>query len=207
MVKNFHQTSLENPFTPVMVFISPDFGWIPYHYISVKVDGHDVARTLAAIQHRWGETFQDSPMTYYFLDEYFGQQYAQEELYEKTFMAASLFAICIACLGLFGVTYYTIALKKKEIGVRKVLGASVASLLGLFSRTYLHLLVLAFVMITPISYLVLDQWLSHYSFRTALGVLPFFIPLLLLGPIILFKISGLTLRAAAANPTDSLRYE
>lgn len=207
VAKDFHQQSLENPFTPIMIFISPDFNWIPYGYLSIKMVGGDVSTTMDAIQSRWNESFGESPMTYYFLDRYFDQQYAREESYEKIFLCAAAFALFISCLGLFGLTYYTITLKKKEIGVRKILGASIPSLLALFSRPYFYLLLISFIIVTPASYFILNNWLQHYTFRTELTPVPFLIPLALLTPLIGLTVGGLTFKAALTNPTASIRYE
>ncbi|MGD1889309.1 MAG: ABC transporter permease [Cyclobacteriaceae bacterium] len=207
VVENFHQTSLENPFTPVILFISPDFRWIPYHYLSVKLSGEDVASTLTAIEERWKQYFSTSPMDYYFLDEAFAQQYASEEFYEKVFIAASFFAVFISCLGLFGLTYYTVVLKRKEIGVRKVLGASSLNLVTMLSRNYVYLLVIALVVATPVSYVILRQWLQNYTFRTELSYEVFILPALFLFPIILLTVGSLTLKASRVNPTQALRYE
>lgn len=207
VVENFHQTSLANPFTPVMLFISPKFRWIPYYYASVKLKGDDIPNTMAALSTQWEHYFPASPMDYYFLDDAFAQQYANEEFYEKIFIAASFFAVFIACLGLFGLTHYTLVLKRKEIGLRKVLGASSVNLVAQVSRSYVHLLVVAVLVATPLSYLILAQWLQNYTFRIPLNFKVFLVPALLLLPIIVLTVGILTLKASRANPTKSLRYE
>nr|WKN39851.1 ABC transporter permease [Tunicatimonas sp. TK19036] len=207
VAENFHQTSLENPFTPIMIFISPDFRWIPYNYLSIKLSGSEVPTTIANIEDRWNRYFPASPMDYYFLDGFFARQYANEEFYEKIFIAASVFAVFISCLGLFGLTYYTVVLKRKEIGVRKVLGASSADLVSLLSRNYVYLLGLALLLATPVSYFILHQWLQNYTFRIELGALVFLLPLLLLLPIVLFTVGSLTFKATRVNPTQALRCE
>ncbi|MDN5214975.1 ABC transporter permease [Fulvivirgaceae bacterium BMA12] len=207
VLENFHQTSLENPFTPIMVFISPDFSWIPYKYVSIKLHGNDISGVIAQIEDVWEQYFPQSPMDYYFLDEFFGRQYAKEESYGKVFIFSSLFAIFISCLGLFGLTYYLIVLKRREIGIRRVLGASTGSLLGHFSRNYVYLILISFVVATPISYLILENWLQNYNFRTDLNLLVFLTPMFILIPIILLTTGSVTLKEVVTNPISSLRHE
>ncbi|SDL51281.1 putative ABC transport system permease protein [Catalinimonas alkaloidigena] len=143
-------------------------------------------------------------MDYYFLDSFFARQYAQEEWYGQVFLVAAGFAVC---LGLFGLTYYTVVRKQKEIGIRKVIGATVMDLFGMLSRSYVALLVLAFAIATPLTYFLLEQWLRRYAFRTELGIGIFVWPFLLLAPLVLLTVGSLTVKAARVNPTESLRSE
>lgn len=146
-------------------------------------------------------------MDYFFLDEFFNQQYQQDLQFGRNFLLFSSLAIFIACLGLFGLTSYSTARRTKEIGVRKVLGASIFSILSLLVWDLLRLVLLAALVAFPISWYLIRQWLATYAFRIELNAGHWLIPVLILTVIALATISFLTVKASLANPTKALRSE
>jgi putative ABC transport system permease protein len=152
-------------------------------------------------------TFPGSPFEYFFLDEFFNRQYQQDEQFEKVFSFFSSLAIFVACMGLFGLSLLTTRQRTKEIGVRKVLGASVYSILSLLTTDFMKLILLANVVAWPIAYWGITLWLENYAFRINITPGLFIIPAVMVLSIALFTISIQTLKSAKANPVKALRYE
>ena len=146
-------------------------------------------------------------MNYFFLDEFFNSQYQQDRQFGRSFLLFSSLAIFIACLGLFGLTSYNTVRRTKEIGVRKTLGASVASILSLLAWDTLRLVILAGFLAIPVSWYLIRQWLSTYAFRIDIDISLWLIPVLLLLAIALLTIGYLAIKAALANPVKALRSE
>ncbi|MGC1241368.1 MAG: FtsX-like permease family protein, partial [Chryseosolibacter sp.] len=144
---------------------------------------------------------------HFFLDDHYNQQYEADQQFGKVFGIFSMLAIFIACLGLFGLSSLTAIQRTKEIGVRKVMGATVRSILSLMSRDYLTLLFLSILLAVPITWWVMSTWLEAFAYRIALSWWTFAAPSLAVVLIALLTVSIHTLRAARANPATSLRYE
>ncbi len=203
VVADYHQKSLRNAIEPLM--IHPQYGnWAP---ISVKVQTENLPRTVEAVRQKYEAFFPGNLFDYTFLDQQFNQQYKDDRLFGKVFGLFSGFAIFVACLGLFGLSLYTISQRTKEIGVRKVLGASEGSLLLLLSRDFMRLVLLANALAWPLVWWGTQWWLQSYTFRITLS--PWFLlpPTATVLVVALFTISFQTLRAARANPVNSLRSE
>lgn len=174
---------------------------------SVKIQGTNAASTIIAIRNIWNRHFRADPFDYFFLDEFFNRQYEENQRFGKVFGLFAILAIGIACFGLLGLSAFNILQRTKEIGVRKVLGASVNSLLYTLSKDFLMLVVIAFVIATPITLVAMSSWLQGFAYRTrfpwwiygAAGILAILIALLTVG----FQ----ALKAARANPIKSLRTE
>ncbi|GAB3921510.1 ABC transporter permease [Larkinella terrae] len=207
VVKDYHQQGLQKQFTPLILFMDPDYRWLPTDYYSLKISTNQVDGLVEKVQTVWGRFFPESSMDYFFLDDFFNRQYRQDRQFGRTFILFSSLAILIACMGLFGMTSYNTARRTKEIGVRKVLGASVASVLRLLAWESMRLLLVAGLLAIPVSWYSIHQWLSVYAFRIELNPFHWLIPMLVLVLIALATISFQTIKAALNNPTKSLQNE
>jgi putative ABC transport system permease protein len=207
VIKDYHQQSLQQKFTPIILFMDPDYKWIPVDFYSIKVQTQSVNALIEKVQQAWGRFFPESSFDYYFLDDFFNRQYQQDRQFGRTFMVFSSLAIIIACMGLFGLTSYNTARRTKEIGIRKVLGASVNSILSLLAWDTLKLILFSGMVAIPLSWYLVNQWLENYAFRIELSWWHGFVPLLILISIALATISYLSLKAALTNPSRSLRNE
>jgi putative ABC transport system permease protein len=152
-------------------------------------------------------TFPNSPFSYYFLDEEFNKQYAADQRFHSVFRTLSAFAILIACLGLFGLISFSISRRGKEIGIRKVLGASIAQIIGLLSRDFMKLIVISIFIAMPITYFLVERWLRQYAYRIEISP-----RLFVLSAIIIFGLSLVTLllktyRFSKSHPAESMRDE
>jgi len=176
-------------------------------YFAVRIDGTNLSRTMNHLR-EVGERYDpDHPFEYNFLDQRLGDFYETDLRTASIFRLSTGLAILIACLGLFGLTAYTTAQRTKEIGVRKVLGASVASILYLISRETLLLIGLSFAITAPLTYFLMAQWLDRFAYRAEIGIGLFAFALVLSVGFALITVSYQSIRAASADPVDSLRYE
>jgi putative ABC transport system permease protein len=175
--------------------------------ISIRLRPDDIPSALTFLQEKWQEYRPDYPFSYYFIDERFNQRYENEEKLGKLFSLFSLLAIAVACLGLFGLAAFTAEQRTKEIGIRKVLGASVAGILSLLSKDFVKLVVVANIIAWPVAWYAMNRWLQDFAYRIDIGwwVFAFAGGLALL--IALLTVSTQAIKAALANPVESLRYE
>ncbi|GGH18565.1 ABC transporter permease [Mucilaginibacter phyllosphaerae] len=204
VVKNFHQTSLKEDFTPtVFRLIDPSS---VTHY-ELKVNTADLPATMAQINKTYKSVFPDAAFDYFFLDEFFDQQYKAEQHFGKIFSLFSGLAILVACLGLFGLTLITVNQRIKEIGVRKILGASIPNILLLISKDFIGLLGLACAIAVPVAYWGSYRWLQNYIFRINFSVWFFIVPMASVLIMALATISLQAIKAALANPIKSLKAE
>lgn len=207
VVKNYHQQSLQKGFTPIILFMDPDYSWIPVTYFSVKINSNNLQETIAQMEARWDRFFPESSFDYFFLDEYFNRQYLADQQYGSIFYTFSFLAIFIASMGLFGLTMFTTSNRTKEIGVRKVMGASILSIVQMLNLELAKLIILASLIASPIAWYLIKRWLDGYAFKTDLSWWMFVVPILIVMMIAILTTSFLTIKAALANPTKSLRYE
>ena len=207
VVKNYHQQSLQKDVTPIILFMDPDYSWIPITYFSVKVNTNQIEPLLASIEEKWDFFFPESSFDHFFLDEFFDRQYQADRQYGTTFTVFSLLAIVIACMGLFGLTLFTSTNRLKEIGVRKVLGASVPQVVGLLNVELLKLLLISGLLGVPLMYFLVGRWLDGYAYKVGLDPWVFAIPVLIVLIIAVVSTSYLTIKAARTNPATTLKYE
>lgn len=203
VAKDFNFQSVHKTIAPLVLFISPD--WRSNMYI--KIDNQDIPQALAVAETYWKETNPAYPFEYQFLDESFNALYKAEQRTGKLFDYFAFIAIFISCLGLFGLAAYTAELRTKEIGVRKVLGASVSNILMLFSKDYIKLVLIAFLIATPLAYLLMHTWLEDFAYRTNISPLVFVLAVIFAIGITLLTVGYQSAKAATANPVDSLRSE
>jgi len=200
---DFHQKSLHFAIEPLIMH--PSTG--PGQPISVKINTSNINATVAAIKTKFDTFFPGNLFDYYFLDEHFNEQYKNDQLFGKVFSIFSGFAIFIACLGLLGLSLFATTQRTKEIGVRKVLGASVSDIVVLISKEFIILVVIALVFASPVAWFIMNKWLQDFAYRINISWWIFIIAGLLAVLIALATISYQAIKAALANPVKSLRSE
>lgn len=202
VVKDFHFGSLKNKIAPAVLFYQPT-NWHMY----IKTTGRDASKAIAAAETQWNRYNPDFPFEYHFLDESYDQMYRAEQLSGTLFRLFSFVAIFISCLGLFGLTAYMAQMKTKEIGVRKVLGASVTNVVTLLSKDFIRLVLIAFLVATPLAWYAMNRWLRDFEYRIELEWWMFALAGLLAVIIALLTVSFQSVKAALVNPVKSLRSE
>ena len=203
VAENFHQRSLHESYEPLILRLIPDVNG----YLSVKTSGADAGKTIAVVNAKWNKFFPGNTFDYFFLDDHFNDQYNADQRFGQVFGLFTSFAILVACMGLFGLASFTTLQRTKEIGIRKVLGASVANILKLLFREFTILLLIAFVIATPIAWLTTSNWLQGYAFRINMHWLYVLISFFFMVAIALITVSYQSIKAAVANPVESLRTE
>jgi len=203
VITDFHEKSLKYAIEPAMFYPATNIA-SPF---SIKVDATDLSSTVAALKKKYDSFFPNNIFDYFFLDEKFNQQYADDELFGKVFAIFSGFAIFIACLGLLGLSLFATAQRTKEIGIRKVLGASVSNIAILLSTGFIKLVLLAFVIASPIAWYLMNNWLHNYAYRMNISWWIFLAAGSLAVMIALATICFQAIKAAKANPVKNLRME
>ena len=203
VIADYHQKSLRYPVEPTMLMPAYSNNSI----ISVKVNTTDMPATIAAIKKTYDGFFPGNYFDYHFLDEHYNRQYANDRLFGKAFSIFAGFAIFIACLGLLGLSLFATMQRTKEIGVRKVLGASVSHIIMLLSADFIRLVVAAILIATPIAWYLMHRWLQDFAYRIDIGWWVFAVAGVLSVIIALATISWQAARAAVANPVKALRSE
>ncbi|MFT3705392.1 MAG: ABC transporter permease [Agriterribacter sp.] len=204
VMKNFHQRSLKEKFDPILFYYPTLTMW---KYISLNINVTDPAKSIASIESLYKRSFPGNPFEYFFLDEYFNNQYLADQRLGNVFGLFAILAIVVACLGLLGLSSFVIRLRTKEIGIRKVLGASVRSILVLISQDFVKLVCIASVIAIPIVYLAANYWLNNYAFHIALSWMFFIMPPLILLFIALLTICLQSIKTALTSPVKSLKNE
>lgn len=205
VVEDFHFESLHKPLNPLIIhpFGPKGFG----RYMSLRVNAENMPETLASMKKTWQKYSGGQAFEYEFFDDHFAAIYSNEEKTGKVFFSFSLLAILIASMGLFGLTAFITQQKTKEIGIRKVLGASIPGLMFLFMKQFTRWVLVANIIAWPLAYLAMNRWLQNFAFRTSIGVEIFVLSATVALVISLLTVSFQSIRAAIANPVDSLRYE
>ena len=175
--------------------------------VSFGLNTKDLTTTIASIRAKYNSFFPGNLFDYYFIDDHFNALYNDDLLFGKVFALFAGFAICIACLGLLGLSLFTTAQRTKEIGVRKVLGASVPNIVFLLSKDFIRLIIIAFLIASPLAWYVMHQWLQGFAYRTPISWWTFPCAGLLAFIIAIGTVSFQTLKAAGVNPVTSLRSE
>lgn len=203
VVKDFHFKSLHRIIEPFLLVLDPQ----NFNTISVRVMPGDIWGTIGFIQQKWGEIFPGEQFEYNFLDSRIDLLYRSESRMRSIFLIFSILSIFVACLGLFGLATFTGEERTKEIGVRKVLGASAANILLLLSKEFSKWVLIANLIAWPVAYYMMNRWLQNFAYQTSIGLWPFLLSALLAFIIALFTVSYRSVRAALADPVDCLRYE
>jgi len=203
VMKNFHFRSLQEEIKPLSMRIEPR----GCNLLAIKVASGNLPATIAAVEKKWQAAIPNRPFSYFFLDEFFDKQYRAEERFGKLFMNFAVLAIFISCLGLLGLASYSTIQRTKEIGIRKVIGASVANIVNLLSKEFILLVGIAFLIASPLTWYFMHRWLRDFAYRIPISWWMFALAGILAMLIALFTISFQAIRAAVANPVKSLRAE
>jgi putative ABC transport system permease protein len=202
VVKDFHFRSLHERITPLVMVLNKGAGTM-----IVKIKTKDVGGLLAKMKNQWDAFKPELPFSYSFLDERFNDTYKSEQKIGQILGVFAGLTIFVACLGLFGLATFTAEQRTKEIGVRKVLGASIGSIVGLLSKEFLKLVLIAIVLASPIAWYMMSQWLQSFEYQVTIQWWMFVIAGLLAVGVALFTISFQSIKAALMNPVTSLRGE
>ncbi|KYP14488.1 ABC transporter permease [Flavihumibacter sp. CACIAM 22H1] len=203
VVADFHQQSLQSNFEPLILVLRPD----TRGYMSIRLQTQDLKSTLSAIEQKWKSYFPGNQLEYFFLDAHFDAQYKADNQFALIFSIFTFLAIFVACMGLFGLASYLTIQRTKEIGIRKVLGASVQQIIFLFYKELGLMVALSFVLAVPLAFIAGKKWLQSFAFQTSLSWFVFVIPFVLIVLIGLITISYQTIKASLRNPALSLRTE
>jgi len=203
IVNNYHHQGLQKAIDPMIFRLRPN----AREAYSLKIKTGNVQATVAAVQKTWNKFFPADPFNYYFLDDLFDQQYKADQSFGKIFGLFAFLAIIIACFGLLGLSAYNVLQRTKEIGIRKVLGASVQNVLYILSKDFITLVLIAFVIAVPVTWFIMHNWLQDFAYRISIQMWVFAIAGVLAVLIALLTIGIQALKAVVANPVKSLRTE
>jgi putative ABC transport system permease protein len=203
VVNDYHQVSLKKSIDPMIFYCSPNFG----EYYSIRVNTSDLSSTIDRVRGVYQKAFPGNPFDYFFLDDYFNQQYENEKKFGRLFSVFAALAMIVGCLGLFGLSAYTATQRTKEIGIRKALGSTDQGIFVLLSKEYVKLVFLSIVLAVPLIWYVMSQWIESFPYRTTISPLIFIIAGVTVLAVSILTVSFQTIRAARTNPVDSLRYE
>ena len=203
VTENFHQQSLRDAYDPLILRLIPDNNGS----ISIKTSATQTSQTINSVKAEWNKFFPGNTFEYFFLDDHFDEQYKADQRFGQLFSLFTSLAILVACLGLFGLASFTTLQRTKEIGIRKVLGASVTNILKLLFGEFAFLLLIAFIIATPVAWFTTANWLQGYAFRINLQWTYFVLPFVTIIAIALITVSFQSIKAAIANPVKSLRTE
>ncbi|MCP4724216.1 MAG: FtsX-like permease family protein [bacterium] len=207
VVEDFHFKSLHEKISPLMITLSRSGSTRSIRYISVKINSDDIPETITYLREKWNEYSPDFPFDYSFLDERIDFIYASEQRLGNSFFYISTISICLACLGLFGLTLFSVSQKTKEIGIRKVLGASVPGIFAQIVKEIFRWVGIATIISWPIGYIIMDKWFQNFAYHAGLSLPIFLISAASALIITLLVVSFQAFKAATADPVQSLRYE
>lgn len=203
VVEDYHQADLKSKIQPMMI----SYNTSSVSNMAIKIEGGKIPNALAVLESQWKKLFPDTPFVYQFLDEAFDQTYKKEVRTARIFGIFATLAIIISCLGLFGLSSFTARQRTKEIGIRKVFGASAAQISTMLSLNYIKLVIVANALALPAAWMTMDRWLQVFSYHIELSVMVFLLAGLLSIVIAALTVSGQALRASRMDPVRSLRNE
>ena len=203
VVKDFHWTSFQEKIAPLVMLFHSD----QIRYMAIRIGSKNISRTVNSLKRLWQKIDPGRPMDYYFLDDSFDHLYQTEERLGRLILYFSIFAITIGCLGLFGLSAFIAERRTKEIGIRKVLGASVPGILRMISGEFILLVLIANIIAWPLAYYSLNGWLNNFAYRIDIHIWMFFLAGLLALIVALLAIGLQATKAALANPVDAIMYE
>ena len=206
VMKDFTFHSFHHAIEP-LAFTAESGWWFPYQKIFVKVESDKVSEVLEYMKQTFAEFSPGFPFDYYFLDDAFDQLYQKETVFGTLMSYFTLLALLIACLGLLGLSALIVQNRTKEIGVRKVLGASIANIVFMLNKDFTRLVLFAFVVATPIGYLIFASWLENFAYRITLGWDTFLLAGATAIVLAWLTVSYQSVKAATANPVESLKHE
>ncbi|UCE06949.1 MAG: ABC transporter permease, partial [bacterium] len=200
VVKDFHFASLHIPIAPLMIMANPN----DYDYLSLKIESKNVPNTIQFLEDKWNTYSSNASFNYAFIDDRITNMYSTEYRLQYSLQIFAFMAIFIACLGLIGITSYTVERKTKEIGIRKVLGASVTVIIGMLIQRFTVWILFASIIAWPVAYYFMNKWLQNFAYRVDIGIWIFILSAALALIIALVTVSYQSIKAAMANPVESL---
>lgn len=203
VIKDFNFADLTTAISALVMAIDRN----QFNTLSIRFENANVEATITKLEQEWNRLFPEKAFEFTFLDEQLNQQYANFQNFGTIIQVFTAIAILISCLGVYGLVLFTVKHKVKEIGVRKVLGATVSNILVLIYRDFAWLIVLGFVLAVPVSYYFMNQWFTNFIYHTSIDVLTYVLSLTVILIIVTLTISYQAVRAAQANPVKSLRSE
>ncbi|MBA2763048.1 MAG: hypothetical protein H0U39_14025 [Segetibacter sp.] len=203
VVKDFHFRSLHEPIKPLLIFLDKQL----VNNLFVKLSGENISATLNQLEATWKQRITHRPFEYHFLDEDYNALYKTEQRTAGVFTTFSTLAILLACLGLFALTAYAVVQRTKEIGIRKVLGATVLNILGLISKDFLKLVIIAMIIAIPVSLYAVNKWLEGFTSKIIIQWWVFVLAGLVTLIIAFATTSLQAIKTALTNPVKNLRTE
>jgi len=203
VTKDFHYRGLQSEVEPLVMEFLP----LTFRFITLSIDISDLNETLAFVKSQWKELWPSHPFEHFFLDTDFDRQYRADEQIGNVFGIFTFLGLFIACLGLLGLASFTAESRTKEIGIRKVLGASVGGIVLMLSKQFTKWVLLANCIAWPVAYYFMDRWLKNFAYRIDIGIWTYVLAGVLVLLVAILTVSYQSIKAAAANPVDSLRYE
>jgi putative ABC transport system permease protein len=203
VMKDFHLRSLHHPIEPLYIFLDPD----DYSFLSVKIQDKHIPETIEYIENVINNYSPHYPFEYSFFDDQFDRAYHSEQRMISMFSSFSLLAILLSCMGLLGLVLYSVDHRLKEIGIRKVLGASVPGIIILLSKNFLKWIVISNIIAWPLAWYMMDNWLQSFAYKTEISFANFILAASLAFIISLLTMSYQSIRAALSNPVNTLKYE
>ena len=207
VVKDVHIAPITNVIIPLYIGNMPEHQYNPYQVLAARIKPGDITGTMDFIKRKWKAMVPHMPFNSFFLDASFDSQFRNIEQSREILSYFTFLAIFIACMGLFGLASFTVEKRTKEIGIRKVLGATVSSITLLLTKEFTKFLLLANVIAWPIAYLIMNDWMGNFPYRTSIGVQAFFLAGAMVLVIALAAVSYQSIKAAVTRPIDALRYE
>jgi ABC-type lipoprotein release transport system permease subunit len=207
VIKDFHFAPLHDEIEPLVLHLMPYQYWMYRNYVFARISSDNISRTISSIEAIWDRAIPEYPFEFHFLDDTIDAKYKSEQRLEMILRIFTFLAISISCFGLFGLISFTSEQRTKEIGIRKVLGASVGSVVRLLSKEFVMLVILANIIAWPVAYFVMTKWLKNFAYRTEIGIVTFLFSGFLALVIAILTVCYQSIKAALANPVDSLRYE
>ncbi|MGE5860234.1 MAG: ABC transporter permease [Ignavibacteria bacterium] len=203
VLKDFHFSPVRFPIEPLMMWYSKFWA----SYVFVKVDGKNTSETLDYVKQTYAEINPAYPFNYTFLDEEYDRLYKTEERLGKLFNYFAVLAVLISCLGFFGLASFMVEQRRKEIGVRKVLGSSVVQVVVLLSKSFAGLVLISNIITWPFAYFFMKDWLEDFAYRVDMNAFNFIISAAIALLVALIAVSYQAVKAASANPIKSIKYE
>ncbi len=202
--KNYHQHGLKSDLQPTIYKYVLKYNYIHGHY-SIAANKELLESLVPKVKAIWSEIYPEDTFEYFFMDEYFNKQYEQEDSFMQIFLIASMISILICCLGLYGLSAYTALQRKKETAIRKIIGASVKDIFILFFKEYVYLVIFSLLIALPISYYMLESWLSNYVYRVSISLLLVVLSVLILFAVVLIAVLKHTISLIKINPSDNIK--
>jgi ABC-type antimicrobial peptide transport system permease subunit len=203
VVKDFKTNSLREDIKPLAIFSMSSY----YSNIGVKLNGIEFTETVRDIQKLWDKYFPEYVNNSRFMDEAIAEFYNQEEQLSRLYKIFAVLAIMISCLGLYGLVSFMAAQKTKEVGIRKVLGASTSSIVFLFSKEFMVLIIIAFLIASPLAFMFMNSWLENFTFRISIGPGVFLLAIVTTLLIAWVTVGFKAIKAATVSPVKSLKSE